>query len=92
MEGAYFMNLEQKKLLKAGKLGFMLFKAGKGVLWLGRKRNFGKHKMKNPGAANKRVQKEAEKDRGNFAFVKKGICQRAKFGFRAYKILKERYF
>ena len=86
------MNLDQKKLLQAGKLGLMLLKAGKGIAWLGRLRKIGSGKVKQKQRTNDKIKKEAKRSRGKFAFYKIKLQNRAKFGFRAYKIIKTRYF
>lgn len=91
-EGAGFVNLEQKKILQLGKTGFIMLNTGKAVFSLLRRRLVPKNKKQKEQRKTKTIHKSHQQSRSEFIFAKKGVFRRAKIGFRALLMIKERYF
>ncbi len=84
------MNLDPKKMIKAGELGLFFLKTSKGVLSFLRRRLFGNNKIQNKQRT--KIEKMKHEGRSKRSFAKKDICRRGKLGLRAYRMIKDRYF
>jgi len=92
VEGNGFMNLELKKVIRNTELGLFCLKAGKGVMVFLWRRLFRNNKIQKTQKKKNKIEKIKNQSQGNFTVANKDICKRGKIGFRACRIIKDRYF